>query len=76
MKTIKKKTLSIKAPVLSIFLNTGDNVDKSLEGFNNITCVFAKKIGDLTKYKTIEENFPDISKKLILLKMDLNYLLK
>lgn len=63
MKTIKKKTLSIKAPVLSIFLNTGDNVDKSLEGFNNITCVFAKKIGDLTKYKTIEENFPDISKK-------------
>lgn len=63
MKTIRKKTLSVKAPVLSIFLNTGDNVDKSLEGFNNITCVFAKKIGDLTNYKTIKENFPDITKK-------------
>ena len=63
MKTIRKKTLSIKAPVLSIFLNTGDNVDKSLEVFNNITCVFAKKISDLINYKTIKENFPDITKK-------------
>lgn len=63
MKTIRKKTLSLKAPVLSIFLNIGDNVDKSLDSFNNITCVFGKKIGDLVKYKTIKENFPDLPNK-------------
>lgn len=63
MKTIRKKTLSIKAPVLSIFLNIGENVDKSLNTFNNITCIFGKKIGDLTKYKIIEESFPDLSNK-------------
>ena len=63
MKAIKKKTLSLNVPVLSIFLNTGDNVHLSENQIGNITCVIGKEINDLTNNEIINDKFPDLEKK-------------
>ena len=63
-KAIRKKTLSWKMNVLSIFVNLGDNVN--MEKFNNIPKIDVALVNDtkdLEKYHFIIDSFPDIMKK-------------
>ncbi len=63
MKSIKKKTLSLKVPTLSIFVNLGENVHLDKEkNIDNITCLKVENLDDVIKNNTILECFPDISK--------------
>ena len=65
MKSIKKKTFSLKVPTLSIFINLGDNVHMGNEtNFDYITCVNVKTIDDIVKNNSNLETFPDINKTL------------
>lgn len=63
-KAIRKKTLSLKMNVLSIFTNLGDNVN--VDNYSDIprfdlACVTDTE--DLEKYRFIIDTFPDIMKK-------------
>lgn len=62
VKSIKRKTLSLKVNVLNIFLNLGDNVnfDEHIDEAN-ITSAYIKEINDLNKYNFVMEIFPDIT---------------
>lgn len=63
-KAIRKKTLSLKMNVLSIFTNLGDNVN--VDNYNNIPKIDIAQINDtkdLEKYRFIIDSFPDIMKK-------------
>ena len=62
VKSIKRKTLSLKVNVLNIFLNLGDNVnfDEHIDEAN-ITSTYIKEINDLNKYNFVMEIFPDIT---------------
>lgn len=64
MKSIKKKTLSASVNTLSIFVNTGDNVDIDFDslGFNNVTAININAIEDIKKYDNVVSIFPDIIK--------------
>lgn len=62
MKSIRKKTLSLKVPTLSIFLNLGENVHLDNENYDFIKCLYVKKIDDVVKNNTILETFADIEK--------------
>lgn len=65
MKSIKKKTLSLKTPTLSLFVNLGDNVNLENEKqVDYITCVNVKNITDVVDNKDILKIFPDINKTL------------
>ena len=65
MKSIKKKTLSLKVPTLSIFVNLGENVHLDKEkSIDNITCLKVTNLNDVVKNNTILEFFPDINKTL------------
>lgn len=61
VKSIKRKTLSLKMDVVNIYMNLGDNV-KLEENINNSLNFFVKKISDL-KNTAILEVFPDIVEK-------------
>lgn len=64
MGSIKKKTLSFKMNVLSIFVNLGDNVN--MEKFDDIPKIKVASVSDtkdLEKYRFIIDSFPDITKK-------------
>lgn len=66
MSTIRKKTLSLKMNVLSIFVNLGDNVN--MEKFNSIPKISVASVTDtkdLEKYRFIIDSFPDITKKTV-----------
>ncbi|MBQ9011350.1 MAG: rhomboid family intramembrane serine protease [Bacilli bacterium] len=66
MSTIRKKTLSLKMNVLSIFVNLGDNVN--MEKFNSIPKISVASVTDtkdLEKYRFILDSFPDITKKTV-----------
>ena len=64
-KKIKKKTFSFKLKMLSIFVNLGDNV-KELNNenynFENIDCIGVQNINDLSKYRFVISEFPEIVK--------------
>lgn len=65
MKMIKKKTLSFRMNVLSIFVNLNDNVD--LNKFDNVPKIDMAEINDtedLNKYNFIIDTFPDITKQM------------
>lgn len=64
VKKIKKKTLTFNIPVLSIFLNLGENVSKEeLEKNNNQICINLKGEDGLKNNSEIVKIFPDIIKK-------------
>lgn len=61
IKRIKKKTLTLNAAALSIFLNLGDNVFmKDTDKYNNIEIVNVKKQSDIKKSKLLKNHFPNI----------------
>jgi len=62
MKSIRKKTLSLKVPTLSIFLNLGENVHMENEEYDFIKCLNVKELNDVIKNNTILETFADIEK--------------
>ena len=65
MKSIKKKTLSLKTPTLSLFVNLGDNVNMNKEKqVDYITCINVKDIKDVVNSNDITNYFPDINKTL------------
>ena len=64
VKKIKKKTLTFNMPVLSIFLNLGDNVSKEdLNNNHNQICIDLKGEDGLKNNSDIIKIFPDIIKK-------------
>ena len=77
MKSIKKKTLSLKVPTLSIFVNLGDNVhiDKEKK-IDNITCLKVENLDDVVKNNDVLEIFPDINKTLDYKEEGMNLFLK
>lgn len=61
---IKKKTVTLTANTLSIFLNLGENVDfQKYLHVNHIDCAQIKEVKDLKKYDYVMEIFPNITKK-------------
>ncbi|MDD3453493.1 MAG: rhomboid family intramembrane serine protease [Bacilli bacterium] len=61
---IKKKTFTLQANTLSIFLNLGDSVQfDNYIHLNNIDCAKIKEIKDLKKYDFVIDTFPNITKK-------------
>lgn len=77
MKSIKKKTLSINVPTLSIFTNLGDNVHLEEDlTFDNITCVKLKTLDELVKNNLITQKFPDIKKSLSFKEQGINLFMK
>ena len=77
MKSIKKKTLSLKVKTLSIFVNLGDNVHLDKEKkVDNITCLKVEKLDDVVKNNDILEIFPDINKTLEYKEEGMNLFLK
>ena len=65
MKSIKKKTLSLNMPTLSLFLNVGDNVnmDKYVK-YDYIDSVDVKDINDVVNSNYVKNIFVDINKVL------------
>ncbi len=74
VKNIKRKTLNINMPVLSIFIDLGDNVDLKEE--RDIDFVSINNIKDIKNYEFLNENFPDIDKKLKFTEKGMNLFLK
>ena len=64
LKKIRKKTLSFKMNVVSIFLNLGDNVTENLEENPNALCIKISEEEDFNTKETSPKAFPDLSKKL------------
>lgn len=62
VRNIKKKTLNLNMPVLSIFVDLGDNVE--LKNEKDIDFVRLDSEDDVKKYDFLYEYFPDIDKKL------------
>ena len=64
LKKIKKKTLSFKMNVMSIFLDLGDNITKNINDNPNIMCINAHNENDLKNNELLNGIFPDLSKKM------------
>ena len=64
LKKIRKKTLSIKMNVLSIFLNLGDNVTEDLSANPDALCIKVTEEEDIDKNEVLTKVFPDLTKKL------------
>lgn len=62
IKRIKKKTFTINAEALSIFVNLGENVKLEDNKYSNIKVANITKPSDLKKYNFIIETFPNITK--------------
>ncbi|MBR2588295.1 MAG: rhomboid family intramembrane serine protease [Bacilli bacterium] len=62
IKSIKRKTFSLKLKALSIFVNLGENVDVNSFEEKNINFANIKKTSDLKKYYFVIDAFPDITK--------------
>ena len=62
VKNIKKKTFNLSMPVLSIFVDLGDNVNLKEE--KDIDFVYLQDTDDVKKYDFLYKHFPDIDKKL------------
>ena len=64
LKKIRKKTLSLKMNVLSIFLNLGDNVTEDLSANPDALCIKVTEEEDIDKNEVLTKVFPDLTKKL------------
>lgn len=64
LKKIRKKTLSLKMNVLSIFLNLGDNVTEDLLANPDALCIKVTEEEDIDKNEVLTKVFPDLTKKL------------
>ena len=62
IKSIKKKTLSLKMKAISIFVNLGDNVNIDRFDEDNIKFANIKSTDDLSNYRFVIDSFPDITK--------------
>ncbi len=62
IKSIKRKTLSLKLKTISIFVNLGDNVNMDSFKEHNIDFANIKSTDDLSKYRFVTSSFPDITK--------------
>ena len=60
VKSIKKKTLSFNVPILSIMLNTGENVHINEDKVGDVTFVVGKELKDITDNENIIFTFPDL----------------
>ena len=76
VKNIKKKTLNVTMPVLSIFVDLGDNVDLEQGKDKNIDFVYLNKEDDVKKYDFLYKHFPDIDKKLTFSEKGMSLFLK
>lgn len=65
MKKIKKKTLSFKMNVLSIFVDLGESINLEQEPLPNQLWVRANDEEQLQKSDIISKVFPDLTKKLV-----------
>lgn len=74
VKNIKRKTLNLTMPVLSIFVDLGDNVNLKEE--KDIDFVSIKNEKDVKKYDFLYKCFPDIDKKLKFTEKGMNLFLK
>ncbi len=61
-KSIKKKIMATTVPVLSIFVNLGENVN--VTDHENIKCLAVNKVSDIVKNKEVKELFPEINSGL------------
>lgn len=64
LKKIRKKTLSLKMNVISIFLNLGDNVTENLSENPDALCIKLTEEEDIDKNEILTKVFPDLTKKL------------
>lgn len=62
IKSIKRKTFSLKLKALSIFVNLGENVNISSFEEKNINFANIEKTTDLKNYYFVIDAFPDITK--------------
>ena len=60
VKSIKKKTLSFNVPILSIMLNTGENVHINEDKVGDVTFVVGKELKDITDNENMIFTFPDL----------------
>lgn len=74
IKNIKKKTLNVTMPVLSIFVSLGDNVE--LKNQKDIDFVRLDTEEDVKKYDFLYNHFPDIDKKLTFTEKGMNLFLR
>lgn len=74
VKNIKKKTLNVTMPVLSIYVDLGDNVE--LKNQKDIDFVRLDTEDDVKKYDFLYTHFPDIDKKLTFTEKGMNLFLK
>lgn len=74
VKNIKRKTFNLTMPVLSIFVDLGDNVNLKEE--KDIDFVSIKNEKDVKKYDFLYKCFPDIDKKLKFTEKGMNLFLK
>ena len=74
IKNIKKKTLNLNMPVLSIFVDLGDNV--KLKNEKDIDFVKLETEDDVKKYDFLYKHFPDIDKKLTFSEKGMSLFLK
>ena len=74
VKSIKKKTLNLNMPVLSIFVDLGDNVE--LKNEKDIDFVRLDNEEDVKKYDFLYKHFPDIDKKLTFSEKGMNLFLR
>lgn len=74
VKNIKKKTLNVSMPVLSIFVDLGDNVDLKEE--KDMDFVYLEDEKDIKKYDFLYKYFPDIDKKLTFTEKGMNLFLR
>ena len=58
IKSIKRKTLSLKLKTISIFVNLGDNVNMDSFKEHNIDFANIKSTDDLSKYRFVTSSFP------------------
>lgn len=63
VKKIKKKTLTFKIKVLSIFTDIDEDVE--LDSEKDIDCISVYDEKDLGKYNEVKEIFPNIMKKMV-----------
>ena len=74
VKSIKKKTLNVNMPVLSIFIDLGDNVELREE--KDMDLVYLENEKDIKKYDFLYKHFPDLDKKLTFKEKGMNLFLK
>ena len=74
VKNIKKKTLNLSMPVLSIFVDLGDNVN--LKDEKDMDLIYLEDVKDIKKYDFLYKYFPDIDKKLTFTEKGMNLFLK